>query len=85
MIHVSRKPLHLESPYHSPPRGCPAACRGEEAKGDRAEALAKAGTVLRRSFGWLSILCSKLLRRKGATDALCLGAGSVTMSSLFVL
>ncbi len=85
MIRVSRKPLHLESPYHSPSRGCPATCRGKEAKGDRAEALAKAGTVLRRSFGWFSLLSSKHLRRAGATDALCLGAGSVTMSSLFVM
>jgi hypothetical protein len=32
---------------HSPSRGCPAACGGEEAKGDRAEALAP---VLRSSL-----------------------------------
>jgi hypothetical protein len=36
------------------------ACRGEEAKGDRAEALAKAGDLLRRSFAWLCHRCPAL-------------------------
>ena len=43
---------------HSPSRKCPAACGGEEAKGDRAEALAKAGVMLRRSSAWLRHRCA---------------------------
>jgi hypothetical protein len=59
-------------------------CREEEAKGGRAEALAKAGAMLRRSSAWLSILRGRLLRRMertGATDAPRLGAGSSTLIS----
>ena len=47
----------LKGLAHSPPRGCPTACCGEEARGDRAEALAKAGVALRRSSAQLCHWC----------------------------
>jgi hypothetical protein len=55
------------------------ACRGEEAKGDRAEALAKAGVTLRRSLARHSSQERRRVPLGFAKDAPRLGAGCFTI------
>ena len=64
---------------HSPSRWCHAACRREEAKGDRAEALAKAGATLRRSLARHSSQERRRVPLGFAKDAPRLGAGCFTI------